>query len=86
MTVRKSIIFAARLLLRPICLQDGTKTQFAEQILTPLELKEFADMPVGEDEAVVEGLAKYARKRWTVVVELSGKTVDLVCRRADIWA
>jgi len=70
MTVRESLIFAARMRLRPFSIQDADKTVFAEEILSLLELQEFADMLVG-DEASGEGLPKHARKRLTVGVELA---------------
>ena len=70
MTVRESLIFAARLRLRPFSLADDAKIEFAGRIIRLLELDEFADMLVG-DEAAGEGLPKHARKRLTVGVELA---------------
>lgn len=70
-TVRESLIFAARMRLRPFTLPDEEKVKFATNILSLLDLEEFADMMVG-DEARGEGLPKHARKRLTVGVELAG--------------
>ena len=70
MTVRESLVFAARMRLRPFTIQDTDKIAFAEEILLLLELHDFADMLVG-DEARGEGLPKHARKRLTVGVELA---------------
>lgn len=71
MTVRESLVFAARMRLRPFSLADEAKVGFASKILELLELSEFADMLVG-DEASGEGIPKHARKRLTVGVELAG--------------
>lgn len=71
MTVRESLVFAARMRLRPFSIADEEKINFASKIIKLLELDEFADMLVG-DEASGEGLPKHARKRLTVGVELSG--------------
>lgn len=72
MTVLESLVFAARMRLRPFAeIADKAKLQFAQEILELLELDEFADMLVG-DEASGEGLPKHARKRLTVGVELAG--------------
>ena len=49
MTVRESLIFAARLRLRPFSLDDNKKVAFATKIMTLLELDEFADMLVGDE-------------------------------------
>ncbi|KAL7550698.1 hypothetical protein ACHAWF_013918 [Thalassiosira exigua] len=70
MTVRESLIFAARMRLRPFSLADDKKVAFATKIMTLLELDEYSDMLVG-DEASGEGLPKHARKRLTVGVELA---------------
>lgn len=70
MTVRESLIFAARMRLRPFSLADDKKVHFATKILHLLELDDFADMLVG-DEASGEGIPKHARKRLTVGVELA---------------
>eukprot|EP00978_Attheya_sp_CCMP212_P023184 scaffold70400_cov54-Attheya_sp.AAC.2 len=70
LTVRESLIFAARMRLRPFSLPDDARVGFATQIIATLELDEFADMLVG-DEAVGQGLPKHARKRLTVGVELA---------------
>jgi len=70
MTVRESLIFAARARLRPFSLADEKKVAFATKIMNLLELDEYADMLVG-DEANGEGLPKHARKRLTVGVELA---------------
>lgn len=70
MSVRESLIFAARMRLRPFSLADQKKVAFASKIMNLLELDEFADMLVG-DEASGEGLPKHARKRLTVGVELA---------------
>lgn len=70
MTVHESLIFAARMRLRPFSLADDKKVAFANIIMNLLELDEFADMLVG-DEASGEGLPKHARKRLTVGVELA---------------
>jgi len=71
MTVRESLVFAARLRLRPFSLPDEARLEFVTEILSLLDLGEFADMLVG-DEAKGEGLPKHARKRLTVGVELAG--------------
>jgi energy-coupling factor transporter ATP-binding protein EcfA2 len=70
MTVRESLVFAARMRLRPYSIQDSAKIEFAGKIIKLLDLNEFADMLVG-DEASGEGLPKHARKRLTVGVELA---------------
>lgn len=70
LTVRESLVFAARMRLRPFDTADVAKVSFANKILTLLQLEEFADMLVGE-EARGEGLPKHARKRLTVGVELA---------------
>jgi len=71
MTVRESLIFAARMRLRPFTLPDEAKMRFAMDIISLLGLRDFADMLVG-NEAAGEGLPKHARKRLTVGVELAG--------------
>lgn len=70
-TVRESLVFAARMRLRPHSVPDEEKVRFAFRIIALLDLDEFADMLVG-DEASGEGLPKHARKRLTVGVELAG--------------
>lgn len=70
MSVRESLIFAARARLRPFSLPDHKKISFAMKIMNLLELDDFADMLVG-DESSGEGLPKHARKRLTVGVELA---------------
>jgi len=70
LTVKESLIFAARMRLRPFALPDEEKVRFAVSIISLLDLEEFADMMVG-DEARGEGLPKHARKRLTVGVELA---------------
>lgn len=70
-TVRESVVFAARMRLRPFTLPDEAKVEFAMEVLSLLELDDFADMLVG-DESRGEGLPKHARKRLTVGVELAG--------------
>ena len=69
LTVQESLIFAARLRLRPFTIPDQDKVAFANNVLSLLELEEYADMLVG-NEAAGEGLPKHARKRLTVGVEL----------------
>ena len=49
MTVRESLIFAARTRLRPFSLADEKKVQFAMKIMDLLELDDFADMLVGDE-------------------------------------
>jgi len=71
MTVLESIVFAARMRVRPYSISDDAKIKFAGQILDLLELNEYSDILVG-DEANGEGLPKHARKRLTVGVELAG--------------
>ena len=70
MSVRESLIFAARARLRPFSLPDHKKISFAMKIMNLLALDDFADMLVG-DESSGEGLPKHARKRLTVGVELA---------------
>jgi len=49
MTVRESLLFAARMRLRPFSLADSKKSAFATKIMNLLELDEFADMLVGDE-------------------------------------
>lgn len=69
-TVRESLMFAARMRLRPFSLTEDARVAHVEDILKLLELEEFADVLVG-DEAAGEGLPKHARKRLTLGVELA---------------
>jgi len=69
MTVRESLLFAARMRLRPFSLSEEARTAYCEENMRLLELEEFADILVG-DEAAGEGLPKHARKRLTLGVEL----------------
>lgn len=78
LTVTESLIFAARMRLRPFSLPDYKKVSFANNIMELLELEEYADMLVG-DEASGEGLPKHARKRLTVGVELAANPSILFC-------
>lgn len=78
LTVMESLIFAARMRLRPFSLPDYKKVAFATNIMKVLELEEYADMLVG-DEASGEGLPKHARKRLTVGVELAANPSILFC-------
>jgi len=68
--VRESLIFSARLRLRPFTIPDTEKVAFANKALSLLALEDFGDMLVG-DESNGEGLPKHARKRLTVGVELA---------------
>lgn len=73
MTIRESLLFASRLRLKtkPGASSeeaDAAKAKFCENLLEWLDLKDFADILVG-DEASGEGLPKHARKRLTVGVE-----------------
>ncbi|KAL7497070.1 hypothetical protein ACHAWT_008446 [Skeletonema menzelii] len=78
MTVIESLIFAARMRLRPFSLEDYKKVAFATNIMKLLELEDYADMLVG-DEAAGEGIPKHARKRLTVGVELAANPSILFC-------
>lgn len=78
LTVMESLIFAARMRLRPFSLADYKKVAFATNIMKLLELEEFADMLVG-DEASGQGLPKHARKRLTIGVELAANPSILFC-------
>ena len=49
MTVLESLIFAARTRLRPFNLADEKKVAFATQLVTLLELEEYANMLVGDE-------------------------------------
>lgn len=69
-TVRESLMFAARMRLRPFSLAEDARVAHVEDILKLLELEEFADVLVG-DEGAGEGLPKHARKRLTLGVELA---------------
>ena len=69
-TVRESLMFAARMRLRPFSLAEDARVEHVEDILKLLELEEFADVLVG-DEGAGEGLPKHARKRLTLGVELA---------------
>jgi len=69
-TVRESIIFSARMRLRPSSIPDDDKIEYADSILKLLDLEDYGDMLVG-DEAAGEGVPKHARKRLTVGVELA---------------
>lgn len=70
MTVRESLLFAARMRLRPFSLSQETRMAYCEENMKLLELEEYADILVG-DEAAGQGLPKHARKRLTLGVELS---------------
>jgi ABC-type multidrug transport system ATPase subunit len=72
LTVRESLVFAARMRLRPFSMADDAKLRFADSVLVLMELDEFADMLVG-DEAAGQGLPKHVRKRLTLGVELAAK-------------
>eukprot|EP00565_Helicotheca_tamesis_P005194 CAMPEP_0185727222 /NCGR_PEP_ID=MMETSP1171-20130828/2966_1 /TAXON_ID=374046 /ORGANISM="Helicotheca tamensis, Strain CCMP826" /LENGTH=1454 /DNA_ID=CAMNT_0028395737 /DNA_START=41 /DNA_END=4405 /DNA_ORIENTATION=- len=69
-TLRESIIFSARLRLRPFDMPDEKKIAFADEIIQILELEDYAEVLVGK-EAAGEGLPKHARKRLTVGVEMA---------------
>ena len=69
-TVRESLVFAARMRLRPFSLSEDARVAHVESIMELLEIEEFADVLVG-DEAAGEGLPKHARKRLTLGVELA---------------
>ena len=49
MTVLESLIFAVRTRLRPFTLADEKKVAFATQLVTLLELDEYANMLVGDE-------------------------------------
>lgn len=70
MTVRESLVFAARMRLRPFSLSEETRAAYCEEIMKLLELEDYADILVG-DEAAGQGLPKHARKRLTLGVELT---------------
>ena len=69
-TVRESLLFAARMRLRPFSLTEEARVSHCEDNMKLLELEEYADILVG-DEAAGEGLPKHARKRLTLGVELA---------------
>jgi ABC-type multidrug transport system ATPase subunit len=77
MTVRESLLFAARMRLRPFSLTEEVRVLYCEDNMKLLDLEEYADILVG-DEAAGEGLPKHARKRLTLGVELLAK--HFVCR------
>ena len=70
MTVRESLVFAARMRLRPFSMTEETRMEYCDDIMKLLELGDYADILVG-DEAAGQGLPKHARKRLTLGVELS---------------
>lgn len=69
--MRESLIFAARMRLRPFTILDEERVKFASNLLSLLDFEDYAEMLVG-DESRGEGLPKHARKRLTVGVELAG--------------
>lgn len=69
LTVRESLIFSARMRLRPFTLPESTRVSHVEEIMKLLKIEEYADVIVG-DEAAGEGLPKHARKRLTLGTEL----------------
>jgi hypothetical protein len=57
MTVRESLLFAARMRLRPFSLTEEVRVLYCEDNMKLLDLEEYADILVG-DEAAGEGLPK----------------------------
>lgn len=68
-TVREALVFSA-LLRQPSSTPRGEKTEYVEEVIDLLEMREYADAVIGE---LGEGLNVEQRKRLTIGVELAAK-------------